>query len=74
MTTQVDRLSAEAMKLSARERADLADRLWFSVNAAAEVEAAWDAEIERRIEQIAKGEVTSVPWDDVMADLRRRFG
>jgi putative addiction module component (TIGR02574 family) len=62
------------MKLSAAERADLADKLWLSVHSREEVDAAWDAEVAQRIRQIDAGEVTSVPWDTVMTELRAKLG
>lgn len=57
MTTPIETVEAQAMKLTPSERADLADKLWLSVNSKEEVEAAWDAEIARRIQQIDSGEV-----------------
>jgi putative addiction module component (TIGR02574 family) len=67
-------IEAEAMKLSPGERADLADKLWLSVHSQEEVDAAWDAEIARRIRQIDSGEVECVPWETVMAELRAKYG
>jgi putative addiction module component (TIGR02574 family) len=74
MPTPTEQIEAEAMKLSPEERADLADKLWLSVHSHDEVEAAWDAEIARRIRQIDTGEVETVPWDTVMAELRAKLG
>jgi len=74
MPTPIEKIRAEAMKLSPEERADLADMLWLSVDSAEEVEAAWDEEIARRIRQIDAGEVECVPWDTVMAELRAKYG
>jgi putative addiction module component (TIGR02574 family) len=74
MPMPMEQIEAEAMKLSPQERADLADKLWLSVHPADEVEAAWDAEIARRMQQIDAGEVETVPWDTVMAELRAKLG
>ena len=74
MTTPIEAVEAQAMKLTPSERADLADKLWLSVNSREEVDAAWDAEIARRIEQIDSGEVESIPWETVMAELRAKYG
>jgi putative addiction module component (TIGR02574 family) len=74
MPTPIEHIEAEAMKLSPEERAELAERLWTSVHSADEVEAAWDAEIARRIRQIDAGEVECVPWETVMSNLRAKFG
>jgi len=46
MSLTYDQLAAEAMRLSAKERADLADKLWMSVDTPEAIAAAWDAEIE----------------------------
>ncbi len=73
MPTPIEQIEAEAMKLSPEERADLADMLWLSVNSQDEVDAAWDAEIARRIRQIDAGEVETVPWDAVMTELRAKL-
>lgn len=74
MTTPIEAVEAQAMKLTPSERADLADKLWLSVNSREEVDAAWDAEIARRIEQIDSGEVECVPWETVMAEMRAKYG
>lgn len=74
MPTPVELIEAEAMKLTPRQRADLADKLWLSVHSKEEVDAAWDAEIARRIQQVDSGEVECLPWESVMEDLRAKFG
>ena len=74
MPTPSEIVEAQALKLTPAERADLADKLWLSVNSKEEVAAAWDAEIERRIRQIDAGEVECIPWDDVMSQLRAKYG
>ena len=35
-----------------------------------DADAAWAAEIDRRIGEIDRGEVRLIPWDDVMRELR----
>jgi putative addiction module component (TIGR02574 family) len=40
----------------------------------ADVEAAWEEEIGRRVEEIRNGTVQTIPADVVMAELRARFG
>ena len=74
MPTPQEIVEAQAMKLSPTERADLADKLWLSVHSREEVDAAWDAEIARRIRQVDAGEVECVPWATVMAELRAKLG
>jgi putative addiction module component (TIGR02574 family) len=66
-------LEEQARKLSAEERAQLADALLESLHETniAEVEAAWAVEIERRVAAYERGEVTLVPADEVFAKARR---
>ena len=73
MSLTYDQLAGEAMRLSAEERADLADKLWVSVDTREAVAAAWDAEIERRIAQIDSGEVETIPFEQVMAELHAKL-
>lgn len=63
MPTPIELVDAQAMKLTPNERADLADKLWLSVNSKEEVDAAWDAEIPRRIDQLDAGEVECIPLE-----------
>ena len=39
-----------------------------------EIEAAWKAEIDRRIEEIQTGKVQGIPADEVSARIRRILG
>jgi len=66
-------LEEQARKLSAEERAQLADALLESLHETriAEVEAAWTVEIERRVAAYERGEATLVPADEVFAKARR---
>src|ERR1044072_3033754 len=48
MSRTYDEIVSDAMKLPPGERADLADRLWVSVDTPEAVAAAWDEEIARR--------------------------
>ena len=70
MPTPQEIVEDQAMKLSPEERADLADKLWMSVHSREEVDAAWSAEIERRIEQIDSGAVTCLPFSAACINAR----
>jgi putative addiction module component (TIGR02574 family) len=70
MSPTLEKLAAEAMKLSPEERAHLADLLWASAKPAAEVEAAWEAEIERRIADLEAGRTEAIPAERVLAEVR----
>lgn len=57
------------MKLSADERARLADRLIASLSEP-EIEDAWAVEVERRIEEIEKGRAKLLPAAEAIARTR----
>ena len=70
MSTSIEIVEAEAMKLTPNERADLADKLWLSVHSQDEVDAAWETEIAHRIEELDAGRTESIPYEQVRAELR----
>jgi putative addiction module component (TIGR02574 family) len=70
MSTPVEVLEAEAMKLTPEERARLADRSISSLSVDAEIEEAWGAEVERRIAEIEARRAPVVPAADAMARAR----
>ncbi len=63
MRNRVNEISAEAMKLSLRERVKLAQRLVSSLDEKDEgdVEKLWVAEAERRLEELRSGKVKGIP-------------
>ena len=73
MSRSYDEIVSEAMELPPQERADLADRLWISVDTPEAVAAAWDAEIARRIAQLDAGEIEALPFEQVIAELREKL-
>lgn len=65
MTGQAERLLDEALQLPAEDRADLALRLLDSMGEPTdEVEGAWIEEARRRLAEIERGEVRTVPWPE----------
>ncbi len=71
----LDEIEAAAARLSAVEREELVQRLIESENPAdPEVEAAWDDEIARRLEEVRSGKVQCLDGDEVMREMRERFG
>jgi putative addiction module component (TIGR02574 family) len=70
-------IEAGAMELSPRERAHLARRLIQSldeeVEDPAEVERAWEAEIQRRLDEYRAGKMQTTPAADVLSEARRRL-
>lgn len=75
MAATVDQLTHEALSLSEQERAQLAHALLRSLDSdenVSEVEAAWEAEIARRVKRIEQGTAKGRPADDVFRDVRAR--
>ena len=73
MTAGPKQIASDAMQLSREERAELAERLWLSLEPSAAVDEAWSLEIERRIKEIDSGVIRPVDHEDVIADLRSRY-
>jgi len=61
------------MKLSREERAQLADKLWLSLENQNTVGSAWALEIERRLREIDDGTLKTVTHEDVVAEVRARY-
>jgi putative addiction module component (TIGR02574 family) len=70
MSNELEMVEAQALKLTAEERAHLADRLIASLFQDQEVEEAWAAEVERRIEGIESGRSRMIPADEAIARAR----
>ena len=70
MSSQLEIVEAQALKLTAEERVRLADRLIASLFEDHEVDEAWAAEVERRIEEIESGRVQLAPAAEVIARAR----
>ena len=66
-------LEAAVLSLPKDERARLAERLIASLDEDPEIEAAWAAEIRRRLDAMSRGEVEMVPAEDVISEARRRL-
>ena len=73
MTDLVADLAAQARRLAPDERSRLVDLLLESLREPPleKVEAAWAAEIERRVAAYHRGEVETFPAEDVFAEARR---
>ena len=74
MARKLQELFKEAAKLPDRERAELAGMLLESLDDEQDpaVELAWAEEVERRVRQIETGEVKTIPWEQVRAELFSR--
>jgi putative addiction module component (TIGR02574 family) len=68
MTSKTKKLLDEALRLSPAEREALAGQLFDSLGINdPDAEAAWQAEIARRIAELDQGQVKPIPW----AEARR---
>jgi putative addiction module component (TIGR02574 family) len=78
MVRSPDTLERELLRLPKADRARLAELLLVSLDAeeAAEspaaVEAAWEAEIARRVAELKAGTVVGIPADQVFAEVLGR--
>lgn len=70
MGNQLELLEAEALKLSAAERAAFAQLLLASLDEDAEIEEAWALEIERRMTEIENGTTRVIPLADALAQVK----
>ena len=72
MSTNLDQLTADAMKLPLRERVQLAQRLISTLDGEVEAatEALWFAEAERRLEELRSGKVEGIESDDAFRSAR----
>ena len=73
MQDQVSDLVQRGRALAIEDRERLVDQLLESLNepAAAELNAAWEAEIERRLSEYDQGTVQAVSAEEVFAKARR---
>ena len=70
MDTELEKLEAEALKLTPGERAALAQRLLASLEEDTEIEDAWAQEVERRIAEVESGAVQVIPIEEALARVR----
>ncbi|MCC5870282.1 MAG: addiction module protein [Gammaproteobacteria bacterium] len=72
MSASLKRIQEQASRLSAEERAKLAEAMLESLHMpVAEIEAAWAEEIDRRVVEFDRGEMPVFPAEDVFAEARR---
>lgn len=71
MNPTVDELLAQAVRLSPDDLELLVLRLQDRLEefATPEIEAAWMAEAQRRLDAVDRGEAKPVPWEQVRKDL-----
>jgi putative addiction module component (TIGR02574 family) len=70
---QPQEILGAALQLPQEQREDLIDKLAASLDLG-ELSEYWEAEIQRRIEDVDAGRVATIPADEVFARLEQRFG
>ena len=70
MSTTIDQVEEEAMKLSAEERAQLIIRLEASLDIDEEIEQAWLEEAERRLEEMRSGKEPGIPIEQLASRMQ----
>lgn len=75
MSTTIQELATQAIALSAADRARLVDLLLASLpdEEDADVDTAWDHEIERRVAAIQSGQAQLIGATDVHAQARKLY-
>jgi putative addiction module component (TIGR02574 family) len=74
MTPTVENLKQQLSLLSQDQRAELATFLLESLDPPdPSVEAAWQEELERRMEEMESGTFPGIPADEVFASMRSKF-
>ena len=72
MPPSLKQIEEHARALNPDDRAKLAQSILESLHTpVAEIEAAWTAEIERRVAAYDRGEMPAYPAEDVFAEARR---
>jgi putative addiction module component (TIGR02574 family) len=73
MTSIVDEITLKARSLPAEDRARLAEDLLSSLQEDGDpaIEAAWDTEIRRRLDEVEAGTAKLIPAAEVFAEVRR---
>ena len=73
MSSTLEVLEAEVLKLSPSERSRLLERLIVSLDDDVEIENAWTVEADRREAELDSGSVTAISGDQMMERLRARL-
>ena len=75
MGRQFEKVRDAALDLPVEERAWLAEQLWDSARTAKEreIDEAWMAEVERRVQSIEDGTAELIPAEQVFRELRAKY-
>ncbi len=73
MSTNLEALEAEVLKLAPADRSHLLERLVASLDSDPEVEESWEREADRREAELDSGAVAAVPGQEAMSRLRSKL-
>lgn len=73
MSSTLEILQAEVLRLPPADRARLLDRLIASLDVDVEMEVAWDVVADQRERELQAGAAATVPLEVVVARLEARF-
>ena len=73
MSSSIESIEAEALRLSPTDRARLVERLIASLDVDPEIEEAWATEVERRNSEVENRTVSLVSGPEAIAKLRALF-
>lgn len=69
-----EEIEEAALELPRRELDGLIERLIARLDTPESIQAAWDAEIARRIAEVETGEVVPIPYEEARARWRAQLG
>lgn len=70
MSTQLEILEAEVLKLAPADRALLAEHIIASLDEDSEIESAWGVEVERRVAEVESGVVAGISLEEMITQAR----
>ncbi len=75
MTPATNKLEEKLLSLPCEERIYLVEKLLKSLNSPSreDVDKAWAAEAEKRIDELETGEVDGIPAEQVFREIRKRL-
>ena len=79
MKSTLEQVAEDALSLSLSDRSALTRILLQTLDPepaedAAEVEQAWQLEVEKRVDEVLSGRVKTIPAEEVFAKLRAKYG
>ena len=79
MSATLEQVAGEVLSLSLPDRAEFMRILLVTLDeepseGEAEVEQSWEAEVEKRVDDIISGRVKTIPAETVFDKLRAKFG